>query len=149
MSQIQLIERLKKETDESVAVEGQDFLRQPIQFLKENIHEYVFIEEDSLNSIRVDGLVFEYDEMFEVYTALFGLKLQKKMGITLKNFFNDNLKHITGASSAMFSAEDGLWEVNIALDAISSFNHDGTIEQAYEVFYQFVADLLLALEQEK
>ena len=84
--------------------------------------------------------------MFKVYTALFGLRLQKKVNQQLKAYLRDNLKGMLGSSSAMFEGNEGIWEVNIALNAIEGFTGEETIEQAYELLINFVKTMLGALE---
>ena len=96
--------------------------------------------------MKIDAVVLEFDEMFKVYTALFGLRLQKKMNEQLKSYLRDNLKGMLGSSSAMFDGKEGIWEVNIALDAIEGFTGEETFEQSYELLIDFVKNMLAVIE---
>ena len=54
--------------------------------------------------------------------------------------------YASASSSAMFEGNEGIWEVNIALDAIEGFTGEETFEQAYELLINFVTNMLGALE---
>jgi len=142
-----VLERCDKETEETIALESQDFLKQPIRFLQEQQGQFVYAQSEAFAQLRIDAVVLEFDEMFQVYTALFGLQLKKKVSETLKAYMRDHLKGMLGSSSAMFNGDEGLWEVNIALDAIDGFTGEETFEQAYELFMQFVSGLLAEIAE--
>lgn len=139
---IQVVERCHKETEETLAVEGVEFLQQPILFLKQQQEQFIYIEANEFENIKMDAVVLEFDETFQVYTALFGLKLQKKVSQELKVYLRDHLKGMLGSSSAMFNGTEGLWEVNIALDAIEGFTGQETIEQSIALIVRFMENLL-------
>lgn len=48
----------------------------------------------------------------------------------------------------MFSADDGLWDVNIALDYVDGFHETNTFDETIELVYKFVFKMLVALEDE-
>lgn len=139
---IQVLERCHKETEETLAVESAGFLQQSISYLKEKQEEFLYVEADEFTAAKMDAVVLEFDETFKVYTALFGLRLQKKFSEPLKIYLRDHLKGMLGSSSAMFNGADGLWEVNIALDAIEGFTGEETIEQSVQLVVQFMEQLL-------
>ena len=139
---IQVLERCHKETEETLAVEAAEFLQQSISFLKQNQEQFLYVEASEFEQLKMDSVVLEFDETFQVYTALFGLKLQKKVSQDLKVYLRDHLKGMLGSSSAMFNGTEGLWEVNIALDAIDGFTGEETIEQSVEMIEQFMEQLL-------
>ena len=143
---VKAMERCHKETEETLAVETAAFLQQKLAYLKEHQAEFLYAESDDFASLKMDAVVLEFDETFKVYTALFGLRLQKKVSAQLKAYLRDNLKGMLGSSSAMFAGDEGIWEINIALDAIEGFSGEETIEQAYELLAGFVKGLLEELE---
>lgn len=75
-----VIERCDKLNEELLAEETESFLAIPVQYLKEHSHEFMYVESDRFEVIRVDSFALEFDEAFGVYSALFGLRLQKKQG---------------------------------------------------------------------
>lgn len=139
---IQVLERCHKETEQTLAIEPASFLQQPISYLKEKQEEFLFMEANEFAPMKIDAVVLEFDETFKVYTALFGLQLQKKYSEQLKVYLRDHLKGMLGSSSAMFNGAEGLWEVNIALDAIEGFTGEETIEQSVQLLVQFMEQLL-------
>ncbi|WP_431027731.1 hypothetical protein [Lysinibacillus sp. LZ02] len=143
---VSALERCHKETEETVGVETAAFLQQNISYLKAHQEEFLYAQSSDFAEAKIDAVVLEFDEMFKVYTALFGLRLQKKVNQQLKAYLRDNLKGMLGSSSAMFSGDEGLWEVNIALDAIEGFTGEETFEQAYELLIDFVIKMLGVLE---
>lgn len=145
MMTVSALERCNKETEETIAVETADFLQQPISYFKTNQIEFLYAESPVFEERKMDAVVLEFDEMFNAYTALFGLRLQKKVSPILKPYLRANLQDILGSSSAMFEANEGIWEINIALDAITGFTGEETIEQAYELLVKFVEGMLEAI----
>ncbi|MGM9948567.1 MAG: hypothetical protein ACI33P_00510 [Lysinibacillus sp.] len=136
------LERCNKESEETVAVESAAFLQQKLHYLKAHQEEFLYAQSEDFTNLKMDAVVLEFDEMFKVYAALFGLRLQKKVNAQLKAYLRDNLKGMMGSSSAMFSGDEGIWEINIALDAIEGFTGEETIEEAYELLLGFVKGLL-------
>ncbi|MEG0472372.1 MAG: protoporphyrinogen oxidase [Solibacillus sp.] len=143
---LEVVERCSKETEETIAVADATFTSTPISYLKENQGEFIFAECTQFQDIRVDVMAVEYDEAFRLYTALFGLKLQKKYSDAIRRYLKEHVKSALGSSSASFSAQDGLWELNVAVDCLEGFNEQLTIQQVYELLYQFVAQLLETIE---
>ena len=143
---IDALERCNKESEETLAVETAEFLQQNISYLKTHQEEFLYAESSAFAATKMDAVVLEFDEMFKVYTALFGLHLKKKVSEQLKTYLRDNLKGMLGSSSALFEGNEGIWEVNIALDAIEGFTGEETFEQAYELLINFVTNMLGALE---
>ena len=140
------LERCNKESEETVAVESAAFLQQKLHYFKAHQEEFLYAQSEDFTDLKMDAVVLEFDEMFKVYTALFGLRLQKKVNAQLKAYLRDNLKGMLGSSSAMFSGDEGIWEINIALDAIEGFTGEETIEEAYELLLGFVKGLLGEVE---
>jgi len=145
MITVSALERCNKETEETIAVETAAFLQQPLSYFKAHPIEFLYAESPQFEQKNMDAVVLEFDETFEVYTALFGLRYQKKVSQNLKVYLRDHLKGMMGSSSAMFEGNEGIWEVNIAIDAIEGFTGDETIEQAYELLLNFVEGLVGAI----
>ena len=140
-----VIERCDKETEELIASEKLNFLTEPLLYLKKNQNEFLYVESPSFESIRVDAIVLELDDVFGTYTAMFGLKLQKKFGIAIKAYLDEQLKGEGAKHSVMFSDKDGLWEVNFALNYAEGFNEELSLEEAYQFTYRFIEKLIEAV----
>lgn len=141
------IERLNKETDEQISKEKVDFLQTSLTHFETNKEEYVFVESSSFDVIGVDGIAIEFDEVFEVYTAMFGLSLQKKYGPEIKAFLNDHFESAKMNYSVMFSGEDGLWEVNLPLNFLKGFDTTSSLEETLHFLYTFVFKLVESTEK--
>lgn len=139
-----VIERCLKETEEVIIEEQDSFMNQPISYFAKNADEFLYIESNAFETIGVDGIAFETDDVFQTSTVLFGLKVQKKWGPFLKGYFEENVGAKT--FSAMFSDKDGLWDVNIPLDHLDGFQSEMPIKDAMDLAYQFIFKLLEAIE---
>lgn len=137
-----VIERCNKETEELISSETVSFLNQPLAYLKVNLKEFLFVESTSLVNIGVDSIALEFDEVFEKYTAMLGLKLQKKFGAAIKTHFDDQLVGDDAKYSVLFSAEDGLWHVNFPINYVNHFKMDMSFEDAFELIYLFLFTLV-------
>ncbi|MFJ7951265.1 branched-chain amino acid aminotransferase [Lysinibacillus sp. NPDC096418] len=144
--ELNVIERCNKETEELLAEETASFLTMPVHYLKEHPNEFMFVTSDRLDVIRVDTFALEFDEAFGVYSALFGLRLQKKQSDFLHTYLKAHLQHEKMTYSAAFSGEDGLWEVNLALDALDGFSEQQSFDEVLVRLYRFVFGLLEELE---
>lgn len=67
-----VIERCDKLNEELLAKETETFLAMSVHYLQEHAHEFMYVESDRFEVIRVDSFALEYDEAFAVYSALFG-----------------------------------------------------------------------------
>ncbi|MEK4425233.1 protoporphyrinogen oxidase [Solibacillus sp. FSL K6-1523] len=143
---LEVVERCSKETEETIAVAEAAFINTPISYLKENQSEFIFAQSTQFQDIRIDEMALEFDDAFRLYTALFGLKVQKKHSDAIRRYLKENVKSALGSSSASFSMQEGLWELNVAVDCLEGFNEQLTIQQVYELLYQFVAQLLETIE---
>ncbi|MFJ7738081.1 branched-chain amino acid aminotransferase [Lysinibacillus sp. NPDC097287] len=144
--QFNVIERCDKETEELLAEETASFLTMTVHYLKEHPNEFMYVTSNRLDVIRVDTFALEFDEAFGVYSALFGLRLQKKQSEFLHTYLKAHLQHEKMTYSAAFSGEDGLWEVNLALDALDGFNEQQTFDEVLVRLYCFIFVLLEELE---
>lgn len=142
------IERSNKENEELIAEESSAFLSQPLEYLKINKREFLYIESSWFGLIGVETLSLELDDVFGTYNALFGLKFQKKMGNVLKAYLNKELQGETGTYSLMFNQDDGLWDVNFALNSIEGFKEEMSLEDALNLAYRFLFVLVETVEED-
>lgn len=141
-----IIERFEKDTEESVSKDTAEFLKTPLTHFKEKKNEFLYLESTSFDVISVDAFAVEYDEVFEVYTAMFGLSIQKKYAPNMKDFLDENFHSDTMNYSMMFSAGDGLWEVNLPLNYLKQFDENFSIEETYHFLYTFIFALMESVE---
>ncbi|MFC5602309.1 branched-chain amino acid aminotransferase [Sporosarcina koreensis] len=139
-----VIERCLKETEEVIKEEPESFMNEPVSYFTKNADEFLYVESNAFETIGVDGIAFEMDDVFETSTVLFGLKVQKKWSAFLKEYLAANVGSKT--FSAMFSDKDGLWDVNIPLDYLDGFHKDMAIKDAMDLAYRFIFNLLEAIE---
>ncbi len=144
------IERVDKETDELIAEEFPlSFLDTPISYLKEHRSEFLYVESKWFEFIKLDGCSFEVDDVFGTYKVLTGLHMQKKFGSLLKQFFAKELNESPTSVQLLFNDKDGLWDVNIELDAIKEFNEKMSIGEVLVLTYRFFFHLVEYVENEK
>ena len=143
------IERSNKESEELIAVESADFLNQSIEYLKNNINEFVYIESDWFELIGVDAVCVEMDDLFGTYEALLGLKLQKKYDKAIRDYLQTELKGEAAKFALLFNAEEGLWNVNISLNDIEGFQESLSIGEAFSRIYHFLFKLVETVEAGK
>lgn len=136
------IERGDKETEEFLGEENSSFLEQPISYFKNHKNEFMYMEDQSFELVSVDAVSFEVDDVFGTYNVMLGLKLQKKYAEAIKSFFASEMKAEDSRVDLMFDANEGLWNVNFALNNLEEFNEDLTIRAAYDLIYRFLFRLV-------
>ncbi len=144
--QFEVIERCNKETEELIVEETASFLTNSVQYLKEHANEFLYVASERFDVIRVDSFALEFDGAFGVYSALFGLRLQKKYSEFLHSYLKAHLQHEKMTYNVAFSGEDGLWEVNLALDALDGFSEQQSFDEVLAQLYSLVFELLEELE---
>lgn len=137
-----IIERYNKETDELIAKEPTSFLKTPASYLKDNMQEYVYLEANMLDVVSVDAIAVEYDEVFEVYTAMFGLFIQKKYTAEIRAFLDEHYNSEKMQYSIMFAGNEGLWEINLPINYIKGFDDSFTMEEVYQLLYSLIFKLM-------
>lgn len=142
------IERCDKETEELLAEESEQFLNTPIQYVKQHMKEFIYIESPTFEKINVDAISIEADDVFGTYMALFGFKKQKKYTSAIKRFLENNL-HTDSIKnySAFFAGDEGLWEINVPLDFIKGFSEELSIKETLAITYDFIQQLNESIEQ--
>ncbi|MBS4203401.1 branched-chain amino acid aminotransferase [Lederbergia citrea] len=141
------IERSDKETEDLIAKEDSHFLHQPIAYLNAHKSEFIYVESKWFDIIGVDAISLEADDVFEVYSVLFGLKLKKKYELTLRSYLANHLHGEDVKFNILFN-DDGIWDMNIALNYIDGFHEELSIGEAYCLIYQFLFNLVEAIENE-
>ena len=136
-----------KETDEDNTLpDGLSHLE--ITYVKKHNDEYVYAEEPVFSTVGVDGISLEEDDVFGTITALFGLQIQKKHGEWLKTYIDTTLGTAPGTRSLMFSGEDGMWDVNIAINYLEGFSDGLTFDETLQLLYIWIFNMLVALEEQ-
>ncbi|WP_277585358.1 branched-chain amino acid aminotransferase [Psychrobacillus antarcticus] len=141
-----IIERYNKETDELITKESIEFLQSPVSYLKDNIQEYTFLETPVLDIVSVDAIAVEYDEVFEVYTAMFGLFIQKKYTAEIRAFLDAHYDAEKMQYSMMFAANEGLWEINLPINYLKGFDDSFSIEEMYQFLYSLIFQLIASIK---
>ncbi|QTD42609.1 branched-chain amino acid aminotransferase [Sporosarcina sp. Te-1] len=141
----QAIERCLKETEEMVQEESERFLDNPISILHKPIEEFLYVESDAFQMVKVEGIALEVDDVFKVYTALFGLQLQKKWQNHIQSFMDSKLPD--GSCSLLFDS-DGTFSVNISLNGLDGFDEKLPIRKVVPLIYKFLFELLETFEAE-
>jgi hypothetical protein len=137
------IERCTKETEETIKEEDKAFLKESLTFLKRNKHEFIYTESPAFETIKVDGISLELDDVFGVYNALLGYKVQKKHEETIKNYLDKILTSDDPSNYGInFNHDDGLWDINIALNYIPGYHDEITLEESLQLILRHLKDLL-------
>lgn len=140
------LERADKETEELV-VETPKLLEEHVERLNRYRREFVYVESAAFDIIGVDAISLELDDVFETYTAMFGLKLQKKYGAEIKAYLEEHLNGKDSKYSIAFSMADGLWDVNFALSYAEGFTEEMTLLEAYQLTFRFIFSLIETIEE--
>lgn len=141
------IERCSKETETMIANESSSFLTQPITYLKEHKSEFIYVESTLLEEIGVEGVSLEVDDVFGTYDVMLGLKLQKKFEKMLKDQLNHSLQGDEAKFDILFSHDDGLWDLNFALNYVDGYRENISLHEALQLIHQFLSTLVHTIKQ--
>lgn len=141
------IERCDKESENLLANETETFLSKSISYLKAHKNEFIYLESSSLEQIQVDAISFEIDDVFGTYDVLLGLKFPKKMCLAIKSYLDNHLHGEMAKFELMFNNEDGVWDVNFALNYVDGFKEDMTFFEAFDLIYSFLANLVKSIKE--
>ena len=141
------IERCDKETENMLKNETSLFLSESLQYLKKHKNEFIYLESKWFDFVNVEAISLEADDVFGTYDVMLGLKLQKKYDQKLREFLNGQLYGEEAAFDLMFSNEDGLWNLNFALNYVEGFREDMTMGEAFQLIYHFLFKLMEAVEK--
>lgn len=137
------IERVDKESEEMIQTENASFLNTTLTYVKKQQKEFIYIESKWFDVVRADGLAIEWDEVFQTYTVLFGLKRPKKDTGLLKEM----LSTLNGAQ-LQFNGQDGLFDINIPLLELEDIKEDTPLIGVISAVYRYLFNLLMQLENE-
>lgn len=143
------IERCDKETENMLKNESSSFLNQPLDYLKKHKNEFIYMESNWFDVISVEAVSLEADDVFGTYDVMLGLKSQKKFDKSLKQHLNSFLHGEEAKFDLMFSQEDGLWNLNFALNYVEGFKEELTIGEAFQLIYRFLFQLVEAVEGDR
>ncbi|MFF2445690.1 branched-chain amino acid aminotransferase [Neobacillus sp. NPDC058068] len=141
------IERCDKESENMIKNENSSFLSEPLVYLKKHKNEFIYLESNWFELIGVEAVSLEADDVFGTYDVMLGLKLQKKFEKTLKEHLNSHLQGGEAKFDLMFSHDDGLWNLNFALNYVDGFTEEITIGEALLLIYRFLFKLVEAAEE--
>ncbi|WP_332284288.1 branched-chain amino acid aminotransferase [Bacillus safensis] len=135
------IERVDKESENMIQTENASFLNTPLTYVKKHQQEFIYIESKWFDVVKVDGLAIEWDEVFQTYTVLFGLKRPKKD----TNILKDMLSPLNGAQ-LQFNGQDGLFDVNLQLLELEDIHEDTAFIDVISAVYRFLFHMIIQLE---
>ncbi|PCK21249.1 branched-chain amino acid aminotransferase [Bacillus pumilus] len=135
------IERVDKESEEMIQTEASSFLNTPLTYVKNHQKEFIYIESKWFDVVKVDGLAIEWDEVFQTYTVLFGLKRPKKD----TGFLKEMLSQLEGAQ-LQFNGQDGLFDVNLQLLELEDINEDRSFIDVISAVYRYLFRMIMQLE---
>ncbi|MDQ0970754.1 hypothetical protein QFZ31_000632 [Neobacillus niacini] len=141
------IERCSKETETMIANESSNFLNQPLTYLKEHKSEFIYVESTLFEEIGIEGVSLEVDDVFGTYDVMLGLKLQKKFEKLLKEQLNHSLHGDDAKFDLVFSHDDGLWDLNFALNYVNGYTENISIHKALQLIHQFLTTLVHTVKQ--
>ncbi|TWE01737.1 hypothetical protein FB550_105104 [Neobacillus bataviensis] len=140
------IERCDKETENMLKNETSAFLSEPLDYFKKHKNEFIYFESKWFDFVNVDAISLEVDDVFGTYDVMLGLKFQKKYDKQLKEYLNVHLSGEETKFDLMFSNEDGLWNLNFALNYVKGFREEMTVGEAFQLIYHFLFKLVEAVE---
>lgn len=135
------IEVCVKETEETVRIADEQFLQEPISYLRSHMAEFLFVESNDFDQLHVDSLALEVDDIFKTYMALFGLAGKKKEGASIRAFIEEKLQHNLNGFSISFSDNEGFWEINMPFDSMAGFDETMSIKEALHLLHETLGGL--------
>jgi hypothetical protein len=142
------IEIVSKETEEVITTETGNFLKEKLNYLKRHMGVFIYMESSWFEIVGVDAVSLEVDDLFGNYDVMVGLRLQKKWEPVIRSVLKQELGD-EEKFDLMFSNEDGLWDLNFDLNAVEGFSENMSLEDAYQVIYQFLFQLVELIEESK
>lgn len=140
------IERCDKESENMIRNESAEFLSQPLVYLQKRKNEFIYLESKWFDLVQAESVSLEVDDVFGVYDVMLGLKMQKKFSQAIKEFLNSHLKNAETNFDLIFNGQDGLWDLNFALNNVDGFDENMTIGEAYQLIYRFLFQLAETIE---
>jgi hypothetical protein len=97
--------------------------------------------------IGVEGVSLEVDDVFGTYDVMLGLKLQKKFEKMLKEQLNHSLHGDEAKFDLIFSHDDGLWDLNFALNYVDGYQENISLNDAFQIIHQFLTHLVETIKK--
>jgi hypothetical protein len=141
------IERADKESENLIAEESGEFLKTPLDFLKKNSNEFLYLESNWFTMLRTESVSLELDDVFKTYDVMLELKLQKKMRPAIEAYLTNQLERGSESFDLLFNQGDGLWDLNFSLNDVKTYKEDLTIGEAFYLIYQFMFTLIEQVEE--
>ncbi|WP_286232129.1 branched-chain amino acid aminotransferase [Neobacillus mesonae] len=141
------IERCDKASEDLIGNESASFLTQPLVYLYKHKNEFVYVESKWFDFVNVDAVSIELDDVFGTYDVMLGLKLQKKYSLKLRTFLEHHLHGEKANYDFMFNQQEGLWDLNFALNAVDGFDENMTIGEGLQMIYRLLFQLTEAMEE--
>lgn len=142
------IERCDKETENLIRNESGEFLTQPLVFLNKHKNEFIYLESKWFDVVRVESVSIEMDDVFGTYDVMLGLKLQKKYDKSLRHYLRAHIHNEDNSFDLMFNSQEGLWDLNFALNSLEGFDENMSIGEGYQLIYRFLFKLMETIEDE-
>ncbi|MBS4194303.1 branched-chain amino acid aminotransferase [Lederbergia citri] len=141
------IERCDKETEETLSKESFAFLAHPMDYLQKHKNEFLYLESSWLELIGVDAISLEVNDVFGTYDVMVGLKLQKRFETSIKENLSKDLHGDDARFELMFNQNDGLWDLNFALNYVNGFQEEMLLEEVFRLIYRFLFKLVERIEE--
>ncbi|PLR91150.1 branched-chain amino acid aminotransferase [Bacillus sp. T33-2] len=141
------IERCDKETEQVLANEDSAFLNESIRYFKKHMNEFIYLESELFDQIGVDAVSLEVDDVFGNYDVMLGLKLQKKLEQMLMSYLKTHLPGEDTNFDLIFDHDEGLWNLNFALDQVKGFNDGMSVGEAYNLIFSFLSDMVQSIKK--
>ncbi|WP_139311300.1 branched-chain amino acid aminotransferase [Bacillus sp. MRMR6] len=136
------IERCSKETENMIAQESSAFLNQPLSYLRDHKSEFIYLESTVFEQNGVDAVSLETDDVFGTYDVMLGLKLQKKYEPAIRDYLNSHLNGEEAKFDLMFSGDDGLWNLNFALNYVEGYSEALSLNESFNLINHFLTNLV-------
>ncbi|MBN8435412.1 hypothetical protein [Priestia flexa] len=144
------VERVDKESENLLSEEAAGtFLKEPIQYVKNHPNEFIYIECQSFDVIRVEGVSVELDDVFRTYKVLLGLRQPKKVGSHIKAFLTNELSEGQNSFQALFNDKDGMWDINIDIESMKGFDENLSLHDTFELIYHVLFELVQYIDEQK
>ncbi|MBS4199306.1 hypothetical protein KHA93_06510 [Bacillus sp. FJAT-49732] len=87
------------------------------------------------------------NDVFGTYDVMVGLKLQKKFEISIKENLRKDLHGDDARFELMFNQNDGLWDLNFALNYVNGFQEEMSLEEVFRLIYRFLFKRVERIEE--
>lgn len=142
-----IVDRCLKETDEVIEQQVFNVLQHPLTYLQTHQESFIYVESATFDEVNVDCMTIELDDVFQTYTALFGLRVSKDEEAFLKYFIETETNPTLAKHAILYAQADKMFDMNLTLEALDGFEANWTIEQAIEAVVQLMRKYEAAREE--